>query len=183
MWSASSPRRTCFRRTARWRAGGRAVSRDPGAATRAPARTCSWSAPTLDINKTPRSQRLRRDFAGTPTSRLSLKAQSFTESVIREMTRLNLQLNGAERAVNFPQGFPDFNTDARILEAAAAALRDGYNQYAPTQGAPQLRQAVARKQAAAWGRVIDPETEVTVSCGATEAMISAMPAAIGPRHE
>jgi aminotransferase len=103
--------------------------------------------------------------------------------VIREMTRLNLQLNGPERAVNFAQGFPDFNTDARILEAAAGALRDGYNQYATTWGAPQLRQAVARRQSAAWGRAVDPETEVTVSCGATEAMIAAMLAAIDPGDE
>jgi aminotransferase len=116
-------------------------------------------------------------------NRLSLKAQSFTESVIREMTRLNLQLNGPERAVNFAQGFPDFNTDARILDAAAGALRDGYNQYATTWGAPQLRQAVARKYSAAWGRTVDPETEVTVSCGATEAMIAAMLAAIDPGDE
>jgi aminotransferase len=99
------------------------------------------------------------------------------------MTRLNLQLNGPERAVNFAQGFPDFNTDARILEAAAGALRDGYNQYATTWGAPQLRQAVARRQSAAWGRAVDPETEVTVSCGATEAMIAAMLAAIDPGDE
>jgi aspartate/methionine/tyrosine aminotransferase len=56
--------------------------------------------------------------------RLSIKAQSFTESVIREMTRLNLELNGPDRAVNFDQGFPDFNTDARILDAAANTLRD-----------------------------------------------------------
>jgi aspartate/methionine/tyrosine aminotransferase len=117
------------------------------------------------------------------TNRLSIKAQSFTESIIREMTRLNLQLNGPERAVNFAQGFPDFSTDARILDAAAAALRDGYNQYATTWGAPQLRQAVARKQSAAWGRAVDPETEVTVSCGATEAMIAAMLAAIDPGDE
>ena len=99
------------------------------------------------------------------------------------MTRLNLQLNGPERAVNFAQGYPDFKTDARILDAAADALRDGYNQYATTWGAPQLRQAVARKQSAAWGRAVDPETEVTVSCGATEAMIAAMLAAIDPGDE
>ena len=120
---------------------------------------------------------------GTPDNRLSLKAKSFTDSVIREMTRLNLQLNGPERAVNFAQGFPDFTTDSRILDAAAAALRDGFNQYATTWGAPQLRQAVARKQSAAWGRAVDPETEVTISCGATEAMIAAMLAAIDPGDE
>jgi aspartate/methionine/tyrosine aminotransferase len=114
---------------------------------------------------------------------VSLKAQSFTESVIREMTRLNLRLNGPERAVNFAQGFPDFETDARILEAAARALRDGYNQYATTWGAPQLRTGIARRQSEAWGRPVDPETEITVSCGATEAMIAAMLAAVDPGDE
>ncbi|HWO92936.1 MAG TPA: aminotransferase class I/II-fold pyridoxal phosphate-dependent enzyme [Methylomirabilota bacterium] len=99
------------------------------------------------------------------------------------MTRLNLALNGAERAINFAQGFPDFATDPRILEAAALALRDGFNQYATTWGAPQLRQAVARKQGVAWGREVDPESEVTVSCGATEAMIAAMLAAVDPGDE
>src|SRR5205807_8340065 len=76
--------------------------------------TSTYSGPILDASR---------------STRLSLKAQSFTESVIREMTRLNLALNGPERAVNFAQGFPDFDTDPRILEAAAVALRDGYNQY------------------------------------------------------
>ncbi len=99
------------------------------------------------------------------------------------MTRLNLALNGPARAINFAQGFPDFETDPRILEAAATALRDGYNQYATTWGAPQLRQAVARKQSMSWGREVDPETEVTVSCGATEAMIAAMLTAVDPGDE
>lgn len=118
-----------------------------------------------------------------PGGGLSQKALSFTESVIREMTRLNLEVNGPERAVNFAQGFPDFETDARILEAAVSALRDGYNQYAATWGAPQLRQAVARKQSGAWGWDVDADTEVTVSCGATEAMIAAMLAAVDPGDE
>ncbi len=99
------------------------------------------------------------------------------------MTRLNLQLHGPDKAINFAQGFPDFNTDGRILEAAAKALRDGYNQYATTWGAPQLRQAVARRQSAAWGREVDADREVTVSCGATEAMIAAMLAAVDPGDE
>ena len=115
--------------------------------------------------------------------RVSLKAQSFTESVIREMTRLNLALHGPQKAVNFAQGFPDFDPDPRILDAAARALREGYNQYATTWGAPLLRQAIARKQSAAWGRSVDPETEITVSCGATEAMIAAMLAAVDPGDE
>jgi aspartate/methionine/tyrosine aminotransferase len=99
------------------------------------------------------------------------------------MTRLNLELNGPDRAVNFAQGFPDFPTDPRIVEAAAKAMRDGFNQYATTWGAPQLRKAIARKQSVAWGREVDPESEVTVSCGATEAMIAAMLAAVDPGDE
>jgi aspartate/methionine/tyrosine aminotransferase len=112
-----------------------------------------------------------------------LKAESFAESVIREMTRQNLELNGPERAINFAQGFPDFDTDPRIVEAAVIALRDGYNQYATTWGAAPLREAVARKQSAAWGREVDAGKEVTVSNGATEAMIAAMLAAVDPGDE
>jgi aminotransferase len=99
------------------------------------------------------------------------------------MTRLNLELNGPDRAVNFAQGFPDFETDPRIVEAAAKAMRDGFNQYATTWGAPQLRKAIARNQSAAWGREVNADTEVTVSCGATEGMIAAMLAAVDPGDE
>ncbi len=116
-------------------------------------------------------------------TRQSLKAQSFTESVIREMTRLNLALHGPDKAVNFAQGFPDFDPDPRILDAAAKALRGGFNQYATTWGAPSLRQAVARKYTEAWGRTVDADAQVTVSCGATEAMIAAMLAAVDPGDE
>jgi aminotransferase len=103
--------------------------------------------------------------------------------VIREMTRLNLELNGPERAINFAQGMPDFATDGRLLDAAAQALRDGHNQYATTWGAAPLRQAVARRQSKAWGRQVDPDREVTASCGATEAMIASMLAAVDPGDE
>jgi len=99
------------------------------------------------------------------------------------MTRLNVQINGPDRAINFAQGFPDFATDSRIVESAAKAMRDGFNQYATTWGAPQLRSAIARKQSVAWGREVDPEREVTVSCGATEAMIAAMLAVVDPGDE
>ena len=99
------------------------------------------------------------------------------------MTRLNLALHGPDKAVNFAQGFPDFDPDSRILDAAAEALRGGFNQYATTWGAPSLRRAVARKYTAAWGRTVDADAEVTVSCGATEAMIAAMLAAVDPGDE
>jgi aspartate/methionine/tyrosine aminotransferase len=114
---------------------------------------------------------------------LSRKAESFTESVIREMTRLNLALNGPEKAVNFAQGFPDFPPSAEIVEAAKQAIEDGFNQYATTWGAPQLRQAIAAKQSRWWERPVDPDAEVTVACGATEAMIAAMLATVDPGDE
>jgi len=114
---------------------------------------------------------------------LSLKAGSFTESVIREMTRLNLALHGPEKAVNFAQGFPDFPPSPEIVEAAHQALDAGYHQYATTWGAPQLRQAIARKQSQAWDTEIDPDRQVTVTCGATESMMAAMLAAVDPGDE
>src|SRR5260370_6940364 len=98
------------------------------------------------------------------------------------MTRLNLALNGPERAINFAQGFPDFQTDPRILEAAAAALRDGHNQYATTWGAPQLRSAVARKQPAAGGRDVDPHTPVTLSRAPPHPTITPRPPPHHPLH-
>src|SRR5215467_5872202 len=116
---------------------------------------------------------------------LSLKAGRFTESVIREMTRVNLARNGPERAVNFAQGFPDFDPPPEIVEAAHAALAAGgtYHQYATTWGAPALRAAIAEKKSAEWGHPVDPETEVTVACGATESMMAAMLAAVDPGDE
>jgi len=116
---------------------------------------------------------------------LSLKAGSFTESVIREMTRVNLARNGPDRAINFAQGFPDFDPAPEIVEAAHAALAAGgpYHQYATTWGAPALRQAIAEKKWSDWGRQVDPETQVTVACGATESMMAAMLAAVDPGDE
>src|ERR1051326_131440 len=116
---------------------------------------------------------------------LSLKAGSFTESVIREMTRVNLAPHGPDRAVNFAQGFPDFEPPSEVVEAAQAALATGgaYHQYATTWGAPALRQAIAEKKSAEWGVPVDPETQVTVACGATESMMAAMLAAVDPDDE
>src|SRR5438477_7036208 len=99
------------------------------------------------------------------------------------MTRLNLALHGPEKAVNFAQGFPDFPPSPEIVEAAHQALDAGYHQYATTWGAPQLRQAIARKQSQAWDTEIDPDRQVTVTCGATESMMAAMLAAVDPGDE
>jgi len=111
--------------------------------------------------------------------RASDKAQRFTESVIREMTRL-AQLHGA---VNLSQGFPDFPAPEALKEAARQAVAADVNQYAITWGARSLRQAIARKFERLYGRAVDPEREVTVTCGSTEAMIAALLAVLDPGDE
>ncbi|MFY9804720.1 MAG: aminotransferase class I/II-fold pyridoxal phosphate-dependent enzyme [Candidatus Acidiferrales bacterium] len=111
--------------------------------------------------------------------RLSSKAAQFTESVIREMTRLALQ----HKAVNLSQGFPDFPAPAEIKRAAQEAIAADINQYAITWGAKSLRNAIADKFSRTTGMAIDPEREITVCCGSTEAMISAMMAIINPGDE
>ena len=110
----------------------------------------------------------------------SIKADSFTESVIREMTRLAM----AHGAVNLAQGFPDFACPPELKEAAKAAIDADLNQYAITWGARDFREAIAAKTArhhSTWRP--DPETEVTVVCGATEGMIAAMMAVLNPGDE
>lgn len=111
--------------------------------------------------------------------RASVKAGRFTESVIREMTRL-AQLHGA---VNLSQGFPDFPAPAEVKEAARQAVAADVNQYAITWGARSLRQAIARKFERLYGRAVDPEREVTVTCGSTEAMIATLLAVLDPGDE
>lgn len=107
------------------------------------------------------------------------RTHGFTESVIRGMTRLAQ----AHRAVNLGQGFPNFACPDVLKEAAARAIRDDVNQYAITWGAKRLRDALARKYAAWYGLAVDPETEITVTCGATEAMASALLAIVDPGEE
>src|SRR6266699_3001003 len=110
---------------------------------------------------------------------LSAKAEQFTESVIREMTRLAMK----HGAVNLSQGFPDFPAPAEIKEAARQAIADDINQYAITWGAKPLRDAVVEKFARTQGVKVDPEREITICCGSTEAMISSMMAIINPGDE
>jgi aspartate/methionine/tyrosine aminotransferase len=113
------------------------------------------------------------------SSRVSQKAARFTESVIREMTRL-AHLHGA---VNLSQGFPDFAAPAVVKEAAQRAVAEDINQYAITWGARSLRQAIARKFERLYGVPVDPEREITVTCGSTEAMIAALLAVLDPGDE
>jgi len=114
------------------------------------------------------------------TSRISRKAASFTESVIREMNRLAV----AAGAVSLSQGFPDFPCPPEIKEAAAAAIAADINQYAITWGATPLREAIAARTARSYpGWTPDPATDITVTCGATEGMIAAMLGLLDPGDE
>ena len=115
----------------------------------------------------------------TTRPRTSQKTQHFTESVIREMTRL------AERhgAVNLSQGFPDFPAPSAVKEAAIKAIGLDINQYAVTWGAKPLRDAIAADLGARHGVTVDPDRQVTVCCGSTEAMISTLMAIVDPGDE
>ena len=109
----------------------------------------------------------------------SKKATQFTESVIREMTRLNQMYGG----VNLSQGFPDFPAPAVVKDAACAAIQADVNQYAVTWGTRSLREAIAREFGRRYGVTVVPDEQVTVCCGATEAMMATMMAIIDPGDE
>jgi aspartate/methionine/tyrosine aminotransferase len=110
---------------------------------------------------------------------VSKKASSFTESVIREMTREALKYG----AVNLSQGFPDFSAPYDIKRRAMDAIDNDVNQYAITWGAKDFRDAIAQKTQSYLGIEIDPEREITVTCGSTEGMIAAMMATVDPGEE
>lgn len=109
----------------------------------------------------------------------SSKADQFTESVIREMTRVALRYN----AVNLAQGFPDFPCPPELKQAACEAIEENINQYAITWGDRPFRQAIAEKVRWYLGLDIDPETQITVTCGSTEAMAATMLATVDPGEE
>lgn len=110
---------------------------------------------------------------------VSRKASLFTESVIREMTREALK----HGAVNLSQGFPDFAAPEDIKRVAMQAIADDINQYAITWGARDFRNAIAQKTKWYLNLDVDPETELTVTCGSTEGMIAAMMATVDPGEE
>ncbi len=111
--------------------------------------------------------------------RLSARVERFTESVIREMTRKAMQHD----AINLAQGFPDFPAPTAIKQAAIDAIEADVNQYAITWGAKSIRDAIADKVRTEASLDIDPEREITVTCGATEAMIATLLALINPGDE
>ena len=108
--------------------------------------------------------------------KLSERTASFTDSVIRRMTRISLQYN----AVNLSQGFPDFEPPKEILDRLAQVAYEDYHQYSITWGAQDFREALAAKQSHYMGRTIDPNSEIVVTCGSTEAMMAAMMTVTNP---
>lgn len=107
---------------------------------------------------------------------LSKRTATFTDSVIRRMTRISL-LYGA---VNLSQGFPDFEPPREILDRLAEVSREDFHQYSVTWGAQNFREALAQKQSRLMGRTIDPNAEIVVTCGSTEAMMAAMMTVVNP---
>ncbi|MEX0984758.1 MAG: aminotransferase class I/II-fold pyridoxal phosphate-dependent enzyme [Actinomycetota bacterium] len=114
-----------------------------------------------------------------PGLRSSSKASSFTESVIREMTRLS-NLHGA---VNLGQGFPDFPAPQELKDAAARAIAEDHNQYPITWGVPAFRDAIAAEYRRAYAMDIDPATEICVTCGSTEAVMASFLGLLDPGDE
>jgi len=119
--------------------------------------------------------------SGTVSKRLvaALRTERFTESVIREMTRLADE----HAAINLAQGFPDFDTPEEVKAAAVRAIEAGINQYPVTWGSPSFREAIAAKYRRFGWPELDPETEIVVTCGSTEAMASTFLALVEPDDE
>lgn len=115
----------------------------------------------------------------SPLHRTARRTHGFTESVIREMTRVARE----HGAVNLAQGFPDFPAPELLKEAACRAIREDVNQYAITWGAPRFREALERKYRSWYGMEVDGARELTVTCGATEAMVAVMLSVVDPGDE
>ena len=107
---------------------------------------------------------------------LSKRTETFTDSVIRRMTRISNQYG----AVNLSQGFPDFEPPRELLDRLAEVSNEDFHQYSITWGAQNFREALAEKQSRLMGRRIDPNAEIVVTCGSTEAMMAAMMTVANP---
>jgi aspartate/methionine/tyrosine aminotransferase len=110
---------------------------------------------------------------------ISQRVQGFTESVIREMTRVNNQYQG----INLAQGMPNFPPPRELVEAAHRALDGDFHQYAITWGTPRLRQAISAKYRRFYGMEVEPDRHVTVCCGSTETMLATLLAVLNPGDE
>ncbi len=113
---------------------------------------------------------------GNKMKNLSLRTRDFTDSVIRRMTRISNEYN----AVNLSQGFPDFDPPKEILDRLAQVSHGDFHQYSITWGAQNFREALAKKQSRFIGMDIDPNSEIVVTCGSTEAMMAAMTTVVDP---
>ena len=107
---------------------------------------------------------------------LSTRTADFTDSVIRRMTRISNQYG----AVNLSQGFPDFDPPKELLDRLAQTAGENFHQYSVTWGAQNLREALAKKQSRLMGHAVDPNGEIVVTCGSTEAMMAAMMTVANP---
>ena len=110
---------------------------------------------------------------------MSGKLEDVGTTIFTIMSRRARELD----ALNLGQGFPDYDIDPRLIELVGAAMKAGHNQYAPMEGLPALRERIAAKLAASYGLPVDPDSEVTVTLGATEAIYSAVQAVIGAGDE
>ena len=110
---------------------------------------------------------------------ISQRVQGFTESVIREMTRVNNQYDG----INLAQGMPNFPPPKELVDAAHRALDGDFHQYAITWGTPRFRRAVADKYQRFYGMALDPDQHITVCCGSTETMLATLLAVLNPGDE
>lgn len=107
------------------------------------------------------------------------RLNNFRTSVIREMTRLAFK----HKAINMAQGFPDFPSPPELIQAACHAIENGYNQYTNTWGIPELRQAISKSLQRLYGLCYDPEEQITVTCGVSEALVLAMLSLVNPGDE
>src|SRR5258708_36483616 len=110
------------------------------------------------------------------TVHLQSKLPSVGTTIFTVMSKLAADVG----AINLSQGFPDFNCDPALVDAVARHMKEGRNQYAPMQGVPALRQAIAAKYQSLYGAAYDPDTEVTVTSGGTEGTFDAVAAGVPP---
>ena len=123
------------------------------------------------------------DLTSTPMTTLPPSFPSRLPTVGTTIFTVMSALAAEKNAVNLGQGFPDFDCDPRIVDAVAGAMREGHNQYPPMAGVAPLRQAISEKIANLYGRRYDATTEITVTAGATQALLTAILCAVHPGDE
>src|SRR6185312_13748838 len=137
----------------------------------------SVPSPVSSVRRSPLRRAFSSEASTMPSPRSKLPRVGTT--IFTVMSRRARELN----AINLGQGFPDYDIDPRLSELVHEAMRSGFNQYAPMPGLPELREAIAAKLARSYGAQFDPELELTVTLGATEAIFSTVQALVGPGDE